>query len=223
MCTGRARIMTTRAPNKSGVPGRGDAEGIMSQQEQQPEAPAPVALVDENRLLWVDMEMSGLSPDTDRVLELAIVVTDADLNRVAEGPVIVIHQDDSVLDRMDAWNRSTHARSGLISRVRESGVDEAAAERKMMDWLARYVPAGRSPMCGNSICQDRRFMARWMPQLEAFFHYRNLDVSTLKELAKRWKPQVYRSYEKKSRHEALADIYESIEELKHYRTHWLGL
>ena len=195
----------------------------MLQQEPQPErAAGPAPAVDENRLLWVDMEMSGLSPDTDRVLELAMVATDAHLNVVAEGPVIAIHQDDSVLERMDAWNRSTHARSGLTSRVRESRVDEAAAERQMLDWAARYVPAGRSPMCGNSICQDRRFMARWMPKLEAFFHYRNLDVSTLKELARRWRPEVFRSYEKKSRHEALADVYESIAELKHYRAHWLG-
>jgi len=184
-----------------------------------PAGPAPV--VDENRLLWVDMEMSGLSPDTDRVLELAMVVTDAELNIVAEGPVIAVHQVDSVLDRMDSWNRLTHARSGLTTRVRESRVDEAQAEQQMLDWVARYVPAGRSPMCGNSICQDRRFMARWMPRLEAFFHYRNLDVSTLKELARRWKPDVYRTFEKKSRHEALADVYESIEELKHYRARWL--
>jgi oligoribonuclease len=194
----------------------------MSQQEPRPERPAtPAPAVDENRLLWVDMEMSGLSPDTDRVLELAMVVTDAELNIVAEGPVIAIHQDDSVLDGMDAWNRLTHARSGLTTRVRESRVNEAEAERQMLDWVARYIPAGRSPMCGNSICQDRRFMARWMPRLEAFFHYRNLDVSTLKELARRWKPDVYRSFEKKSRHEALADVYESIEELRHYRTRWL--
>ncbi len=195
----------------------------MSQQEPRPDIPtSPSPAVDENRLVWVDMEMSGLSPDTDRVLELAMVVTDADLNIVAEGPVIAIHQDESVLDRMDSWNRSTHARSGLTARVRESRVDEAAAERQMLEWAARYVPAGRSPMCGNSICQDRRFMARWMPNLEAFFHYRNLDVSTLKELARRWKPDVFRTFEKKSRHEALADVYESIAELKHYRTRWLG-
>jgi oligoribonuclease len=194
----------------------------MSQQEPRAETPTPAApTVDENRLLWVDMEMSGLSPDTDRVLELAMVVTDAELNVVAEGPVIAIHQHDSVLDRMDSWNRLTHARSGLTTRVRESRVDEAQAERQMLDWAARYIPAGRSPMCGNSICQDRRFMARWMPRLEAFFHYRNLDVSTLKELARRWKPDVFRAFEKKSRHEALADVYESIGELKHYRANWL--
>jgi oligoribonuclease len=169
------------------------------------------------------MEMSGLSPDSDRVLEVAMVVTDAELNVVAEGPVIAIHQDDSVLEGMDAWNRSTHARSGLTARVRDSRVDEAVAERQMLEWASRLVPPGRSPMCGNSICQDRRFMARWMPRLEAFFHYRNLDVSTLKELSRRWKPEVFRSFEKKSRHEALADVYESIAELKHYRANWLGL
>jgi oligoribonuclease len=223
MRAGRARIAGSHVPDRARVPIQGSAPRIMLQQEPQPErAAGPAPAVDENRLLWVDMEMSGLSPDTDRVLELAMVVTDAQLNVVAEGPVIAIHQDDLVLDRMDAWNRSTHARSGLTSRVRESRVDEAAAERQMLDWAARYVPAGRSPMCGNSICQDRRFMARWMPKLEAFFHYRNLDVSTLKELARRWRPEVFRSYEKKSRHEALADVYESISELKHYRAHWLG-
>jgi oligoribonuclease len=195
----------------------------MAQQQRQTEAPAGAApSVDENRLLWVDMEMSGLNPDSDHVLEVALVVTDADLNVVAEAAALAIHQDDSVLDRMDDWNRTTHARSGLTVRVRESRIDEPTAERQMLDWAARYVPAGRSPMCGNSICQDRRFMARWMPRLEAFFHYRNLDVSTLKELARRWRPQMYRSFEKKSRHEALSDIYESIAELKHYRTHWLG-
>ncbi|MBV8211523.1 MAG: oligoribonuclease [Burkholderiaceae bacterium] len=194
----------------------------MSQQQPQPEAAASAPVPGDNRLVWVDMEMSGLRPETDRVLELAMVVTDADLNVIAEGPVIAIHQDDSVLDGMDAWNRSTHTRSGLTTRVRESRLDEAQAERQMLEWAARYVAPGRSPMCGNSICQDRRFMARWMPQLESFFHYRNLDVSTLKELARRWKPDVLRSYEKQSRHEALADVYESIAELKHYRDQWLG-
>jgi oligoribonuclease len=194
----------------------------MSQQDTIPAAGGASIRVDENRLIWVDMEMSGLLPDSDRVLEVAMVVTDNDLNVVGEGPVLVVHQDDAVLDGMDAWNRSTHARSGLTERVRVSRLDEAAAQQQMLDWLANYVPSGRSPMCGNTICQDRRFMARWMPRLEAFFHYRNLDVSTLKELAKRWKPQVHRSFEKKSRHEALADIYESIAELKHYREHWIG-
>jgi oligoribonuclease len=195
----------------------------MSQQDKLPGAEAAAPGIDENRLLWVDMEMSGLLPDSDRVLEVALVVTDSELNVVAEAPVLVVHQDDGVLNGMDNWNRSTHARSGLTERVRSSTLDEAAVQQQMLDWASRYLPAGRSPMCGNSICQDRRFMARWMPRLESFFHYRNLDVSTLKELAKRWNPQVHRSFEKKSRHEALADIYESIAELKHYRTHWLGL
>ncbi len=167
------------------------------------------------------MEMSGLNPDTDRVLELAAVVTDAQLDVIAEGPVIVVHQSDRVLDGMDSWNTATHGRSGLTDKVRASQVDEAAAQLQMIEFLASCVPAGKSPMCGNSICQDRRFMARWLPQLEAFFHYRNVDVSTLKELGRRWAPQVVRSFEKRSRHEALADIYESIDELKHYRTHLL--
>jgi oligoribonuclease len=167
------------------------------------------------------MEMSGLNPDSDRVLEVALVVTDAELNVLAEGPVLVIGQAEAVLAGMDSWNTATHARSGLTARVRSSTLDEAAASEILVDFMLRHVPRGKSPMCGNSICQDRRFMARWMPQLEASFHYRNLDVSTLKELARRWNPAVYRSFEKKSRHEALADIYESIDELRHYRTHWL--
>jgi oligoribonuclease len=179
------------------------------------------ARYDEGNLVWVDMEMSGLNPDTDRVLEIAVVVTDAQLEVLAEGPVVVVHQGDRVLAAMDSWNTATHARSGLTGRVRASGIDEGAAQRQVIDFLQTLVPAGKSPMCGNSICQDRRFMARWLPQLEAYFHYRNVDVSTLKELARRWKPDVYRNFEKKSRHEALADIYESIEEMRHYRKHFL--
>jgi oligoribonuclease len=185
-----------------------------------PEAVAP--RVDDNNLVWIDMEMSGLSPDSDRILEIAVVVTDSQLTTVAEGPVLVVHQGDEVLDGMDSWNKATHGRSGLIDRVRASVLDDGAAEEQMIAFLERHVRARKSPMCGNSICQDRRFLARWMPRLEAYFHYRNLDVSTLKELAKRWKPDVHRSFEKKSRHEALADVYESIEELQHYRTHWIG-
>jgi oligoribonuclease len=187
---------------------------------------APTALRSEHysdtNLVWVDMEMSGLNPDSDRVLEVALVITDAELNVLAEGPVLVIAQPEAVLAGMDSWNTATHARSGLTARVRSSALDEATASEVLGEFMLRHVPRGKSPMCGNSICQDRRFMARWMPQLEACFHYRNLDVSTLKELARRWKPGVYRSFEKKSRHEALADIYESIDELRHYRTHWLG-
>ncbi len=175
------------------------------------------ARFDENNLIWVDMEMSGLSPDTDRVLEIAVVITDSQLEVIAEGPVIVVHQHDRVLAAMDSWNTATHGRSGLTQRVRETAIDEASAEQQVIEFLQTLVPSGKSPMCGNSICQDRRFMARWLPQLEAYFHYRNLDVSTLKELSRRWKPEVYRKFEKQSKHEALADIYESIAELKHYR------
>lgn len=176
---------------------------------------------DENNLVWIDMEMSGLNPDSDRVLELAAVVTDAQLEVIAEGPVLVVHQPESVLGAMDSWNTATHGRSGLTERVRSATADEAQVEAAMLGFLAAFVPTGKSPMCGNSICQDRRFMARWLPALEAFFHYRNLDVSTLKELGRRWAPDVVRSFEKKSRHEALSDIYESIAELRHYRQHLL--
>lgn len=176
-----------------------------------------------DNLIWVDMEMSGLEPDNDRILELAAVVTDAHLNVLAESPVIVVHQSDAVLDGMDQWNKSTHGRSGLIEKVRQSSTDESQASAQMIDFLKQYVPAGKSPMAGNSICQDRRFMARYMPELEKFFHYRNLDVSVFKELARRWKPEVYSGFKKASRHEALADIYESIDEMKYYREHFIKL
>jgi len=175
----------------------------------------------QNNLVWLDMEMTGLSPDNDRIIEVAMVITDNELNTVAEAPVLVVHQPDSVLDGMDNWNKSTHGKSGLIDKVRASALDEAAVEARMLEFIREYVPASTSPMCGNSICQDRRFMARWMPQLEAYFHYRNLDVSTLKELAKRWKPEVAQGIKKHGKHEALADIYESINEMKHYREHFL--
>lgn len=172
---------------------------------------------DQNNLIWIDMEMTGLQPDSDRIIEIALLVTASDLSPVAEGPVLVVHQPDEVLEAMDAWNKGTHARSGLIDKVKASGMDEAQAERAALEFLAQHVPANASPMCGSSICQDRRFLARWMPKLEAYFHYRNLDVSTLKELAKRWKPEVMKGFVKQSRHEALADILESLEELKYYR------
>lgn len=172
-------------------------------------------------LLWLDMEMTGLSPDTDRIIELAIVVTDADLNTVAEGPVLVVHQPDEVMNAMDNWNKGTHGKSGLIDRVKASQLTEADAEAQMLEFVKQHVPPRTSPMCGNSICQDRRFMARSMPQLEAFFHYRNLDVSTLKELAKRWRPGLCETFKKSNKHEALADIYESIDELKFYREHFI--
>jgi len=172
---------------------------------------------DASRLIWIDMEMTGLKPDTDRIIEVALVVTDGDLNTVAEAPVWVVRQDDAALDAMDAWNKGTHGRSGLIDKVRTSAQDEAEVEAQALAFLRQHVPAKASPMCGNSICQDRRFLARWMPALEDYFHYRNLDVSTLKELARRWKPDVLKGVPKEGKHEALADVYESIAELRHYR------
>jgi oligoribonuclease len=178
---------------------------------------------DQNNLIWLDMEMSGLLPDSDRILELAAVVTDADLNILGESPVLVVHQSDAVLDGMDAWNKGTHGKSGLIDKVKASTLDEVSASQQMIEFLKQFVPAGKSPMCGNSICQDRRFMARYMPELESYFHYRNLDVSVFKELARRWKPSIHGGFKKASKHEALADIYESIEELKYYREHFLKL
>ncbi len=169
------------------------------------------------------MEMTGLVPDTDRIIEVALVITDGDLNTIAEAPVLVVHQPDSVLDGMDAWNKSTHAKSGLIAKVQASTLDDASVEAQMLEFLKEVVPARISPMCGNSICQDRRFLARWMPKLEDYFHYRNIDVSTLKELAKRWKPEVAQGIKKHGKHEALADIYESISEMKHYRDNFIRL
>lgn len=175
----------------------------------------------EFNLIWVDMEMTGLDPDKDRIIEVAVVVTDSNLNTLAEGPVFVIHQSDEVLDRMDSWNKGTHGRSGLIEKVKASNVSEADAEGALIDFLKKYVPSGKSPMCGNTICQDRRFMVRGMPKLEAFFHYRNLDVSTLKELCRRWKPELVNGFKKHQMHTALADITESIEELRYYREHFI--
>ena len=163
------------------------------------------------------MEMTGLQPDADRIIEVAMVVTDPQLEVLAEGPVWALHQPDEVLDAMDAWNKSTHGKSGLIERVRASRLTEAEVEKMALEFLQKHVPAGVSPMCGNSICQDRRFLARWMPALEAHFHYRNLDVSTLKEIVRRWKPEVSKGFSKEGKHQALADIYDSLEELKYYR------
>ncbi len=181
---------------------------------------APLALSDTN-LVWIDLEMTGLYPDRDRIIEVAVVVTDAQLQQRVEGPVFAIHQSDAVLDAMDAWNKGTHGKSGLIDRVKASTVDEAQAQHDVIEFLKHYVPKNTSPMCGNSICQDRRFLANYMPQLEAFFHYRNLDVSTLKELARRWKPEVLGGFRKAQKHTALADIHESIDELLYYREHLL--
>ncbi len=177
----------------------------------------------DSNLIWIDLEMTGLSPETDRVIEVAVVVTDAQCAVRAEGPVFAIHQSDAVLDGMDAWNKGTHGKSGLVDRVKASTVDEAHASAEVIAWLSQYVAAGKSPMCGNTICQDRRFLAKHMPALEAFFHYRNLDVSTLKELARRWKPAALEGVKKAQAHTALADVHESIDELLHYRQHLLAV
>ena len=176
----------------------------------------------DDNLIWIDLEMTGLFPDKDRIIEIAVVVTDPQLQVRVEGPVFAIHQSDATLDAMDAWNKGTHGKSGLIDRVKASTVDEEAAQAQVIEFLKQYVPSGKSPMCGNSICQDRRFLANTMPKLEAFFHYRNLDVSTLKELAKRWKPEVLAGFKKAQAHTALADIQESIDELVYYREHFLA-
>jgi len=176
----------------------------------------------DQNLVWIDLEMTGLSPENDRIIEIAVVVTDAQLGHRVEGPVFAVHQSDATLDAMDAWNKGTHGKSGLIDRVKASTVDEATASAQVIEFLKQYVPKNTSPMCGNSICQDRRFLAIHMPQLEAFFHYRNLDVSTLKELAKRWKPEILAGFKKAQAHTALADIQESIDELVYYREHLLA-
>ena len=176
---------------------------------------------DANNLIWLDMEMTGLSPENDRIIEVAMVITDSQLETVAESPVLVVHQDSVILDAMDDWNKATHGRSGLIDKVKASRLSEAEVEAQMLAFLEQHVPIRTSPMCGNSICQDRRFLARWMPDLEQYFHYRNLDVSTLKELAKRWKPEIIGGVVKQGKHEALADIYESIEEMKYYRANFI--
>ncbi len=176
---------------------------------------------DPNALVWIDLEMTGLLPNQDRIIEIASIVTDSHLNILEEGPVLAIHQPDEVLDGMDAWNTRTHNATGLVERVRESTIDEVEAQRATIEFLRRYVPKNRSPLCGNSVCQDRRFLYRFMPNLESYVHYRNLDVSTLKELAKRWKPELAAGLTKKNVHQALDDIRESIEELQYYREHFL--
>ena len=190
--------------------------------EPSAQPPAVLKKSDQN-LVWLDCEMSGLDPEKERLLEIAVVITGPGLTPRIDGPVLVIHQSDEVLNGMDAWNKGTHGRSGLIDKVKASGMDEAAAEQLLIEFISRYVPKNGSPMCGNTIGQDRRFLVRYMPKLEAFFHYRNLDVSTLKELAKRWKPAAYNAFKKQQAHTALADVHESIDELEHYRDTFLKL
>ncbi len=187
------------------------------------QTPAPNLAKSDQNLVWIDCEMSGLDPEKERLLEIAVVITGANLQPRIEGPVLVIHQSQDLLDRMDAWNKGTHGKSGLIDKVRASTLTEAQAEQQLIDFIGRYVPRGTSPLCGNTISQDRRFLVRYMPRLEAWLHYRNLDVSTLKELAKRWKPEVYNGFKKAQSHTALADVHESIDELVHYREHFLRL
>ncbi len=188
-----------------------------------PQAPNALLAKSDQNLVWVDCEMSGLDPEKERLLEIAVVITGPNLQPRIEGPVLVIHQSDALLDGMDAWNKGTHGKSGLINKVKASTLTEQEAERQLLEFVARYVPKSASPLCGNTISQDRRFLVKYMPKLEAWLHYRNLDVSTLKELAKRWKPTVYSSFKKAQSHTALADVHESIEELVHYREHFLKL
>lgn len=189
-------------------------------------APAPETLElpkSDQNLVWIDCEMSGLDPDKERLLEIAVIVTGPHLTPRIEGPVLVIHQSDALLQQMDKWNQGTHGKSGLIDKVKASRISESDAEAQILAFLKQYVPKNSSPLCGNTISQDRRFLVKYMPQLEAFFHYRNLDVSTLKELSRRWKPEVYASFKKQQKHTALADVHESIDELAHYREHFIRL
>jgi oligoribonuclease len=185
-------------------------------------SPAELAKSDQN-LVWIDCEMTGLDPEKERLLEIAVIVTGPHLTPRIEGPVLVIHQSDAQLNQMDAWNKGTHGKSGLIDKVKASTLTEAEAEQQILDFLKQHVPKNASPLCGNTISQDRRFLVKYMPKLEAYFHYRNLDVSTLKELSRRWKPEIYEGFKKQQRHTALADVHESIDELAHYREHFIRL
>ncbi len=185
--------------------------------------PKPTLAKSDQNLVWIDCEMTGLDPDKERLIEIAVIVTGPHLEPRIEGPVLVIHQSDAQLDAMDKWNKGTHGKSGLIDKVKASTVTEAQAEAQVLEFIKRYVPKQASPLCGNTISQDRRFLVKFMPKLDAYLHYRNLDVSTLKELAKHWKPEVYKAFKKKQLHTALADVHESIDELEHYREHFIKM
>ena len=206
---------------------QGQPEASIGDNPRMPETnatPAPESLAkSDQNLVWIDCEMTGLDPEKERLLEIAVIVTGPQLTPRIEGPVLVIHQSDAQLNQMDAWNKGTHGKSGLIDKVKASTLTEAEAEQQILDFLKAYVPKSASPLCGNTISQDRRFLVKYMPRLEAFFHYRNLDVSTLKELSRRWKPEVYAAFKKQQRHTALADVHESIDELVHYREHFIRL
>ncbi len=201
----------------------GDNHGMTDIAPAAPATAAQELAKHEQNLVWLDCEMTGLDPQVDRIIEIAVVVTGPDLTPRIPGPVLAVFQTQAQLDKMDAWNKGTHGKSGLTERVKASTITEAQAEAQVIAFMERYVPKGTSPMCGNTIGQDRRFLVKYMPRLEAFFHYRNLDVSTLKELARRWRPQVYSSFKKQQAHTALADVMESIDELAHYREHFLKL
>ena len=192
-------------------------------QETEVSTTKPTVLLAKNdhNLIWLDCEMTGLDPDNERLIEIAVVITGPNLEPRIEGPVLVIHQSDELLDKMDKWNKGTHGKSGLIDKVKASTISEADAEAEILAFLKKYVPKATSPLCGNTISQDRRFLVKYMPKLDAFFHYRNIDVSTFKELAKRWRPEVYKAFKKQQKHTALADVDESIDELVHYREHFL--
>jgi oligoribonuclease len=193
---------------------------LISENGRMPEIEITLKKSDQN-LVWLDCEMTGLDPEKERIIEIAVVVTGPQLTPRIEGPVLAIHQSDALLEQMDKWNKGTHGRSGLIDKVRASTLTEEEAEKQLVAFLSQYLPKGTSPLCGNTISQDRRFLVKYMPKLEAFFHYRNIDVSTFKELAKRWRPEVYSAFKKQQSHTALADVHESIDELEHYRTHFL--
>jgi oligoribonuclease len=199
------------------------ASATIAAMTEAPASPVLTLAKSDQNLVWIDCEMTGLDPEAERLIEIAVIVTGPNLDPRIEGPVLVIHQSDEQLDRMDAWNKGTHGKSGLIDKVKVSTLTEADAEAQILEFMAKYVPKGSTPMCGNTISQDRRFLVKYMPKLEAFFHYRNLDVSTLKELAKRWRPEIYSAFKKQQKHTALADVHESIDELAHYREHFIRL